>query len=180
MLIEGLQRRLVVLQTRQLLCEDCVRALQQCHLRPNNTPLLRQLGVLRRQRCQTGLHRHQVEVRGTHGHAGSAQQRGATVDALQGRQIALDEAGVVSVRVGTVDVQVEDAVSVVCAVGCDVGGGLRKDKAVCFTVDTDVRIAGGAGIARWLERRTRDRKVSSSSPGRSGERIFFSRINFVC
>ena len=30
----------------------------------------------------------------------------------------------------------------------------------------------GAGIAQWLERRTRDRKVSGSSPGRSGGRIF--------
>ena len=36
------------------------------------------------------------------------------------------------------------------------------------------------GIACWLERRTRDRKVASSNPGRSGERIFFSRVNFVC
>ena len=31
-----------------------------------------------------------------------------------------------------------------------------------------------------IERRTRDRKVSSSNPGRSGGRIFFSRVNFVC
>ena len=30
------------------------------------------------------------------------------------------------------------------------------------------------------ERRTRDRKVSSSNPGRRDGRIFFSRINFVC
>ena len=37
-----------------------------------------------------------------------------------------------------------------------------------------------AGIACWLERRTRDRKVASSNPGRSGGRILFSRINFVC
>ena len=29
------------------------------------------------------------------------------------------------------------------------------------------------------ERRTRDRKVASSGPGRSGGRIFFSRFNFV-
>ena len=29
----------------------------------------------------------------------------------------------------------------------------------------------GAGIAQWLERRTRDRKVPGSSPGRSGGRI---------
>ena len=38
----------------------------------------------------------------------------------------------------------------------------------------------GAGIAQWLERRTRDRKVPGSSPGRSGGRIFFSRVNFLC
>ena len=38
----------------------------------------------------------------------------------------------------------------------------------------------GAGIACWLERRIRDRKVVSSNPGRSGGRIFFSRVNFVC
>ena len=37
-----------------------------------------------------------------------------------------------------------------------------------------------AGIAQWLERLTRDRKVPSSSPGRSGGRIFFSRANFLC
>ena len=36
------------------------------------------------------------------------------------------------------------------------------------------------GIACWYERRTRDRKVSSSNPGRSGGRIFFSRVTFVC
>ena len=29
-------------------------------------------------------------------------------------------------------------------------------------------------------RRTRNRKVGSSNPGRSGGRIFFSRVNFVC
>ena len=32
----------------------------------------------------------------------------------------------------------------------------------------------GAGIACWLERRTRDRKVASPNPGRSEGRIFFS------
>ena len=32
----------------------------------------------------------------------------------------------------------------------------------------------GAGIACWLERRTRGRKVASSIPGRSGGRILFS------
>ena len=37
-----------------------------------------------------------------------------------------------------------------------------------------------AGIAQWLERRTRDRKVSCSSPGRNGGRNFFSRVSFLC
>ena len=36
------------------------------------------------------------------------------------------------------------------------------------------------GIACWLVRRTRDRKVASSNPGWSGVRLFFSRVNFVC
>ena len=35
-------------------------------------------------------------------------------------------------------------------------------------------------IACWLDRRTRNRKVASSNPGRSGGRIFFSRVNFAC
>ena len=38
----------------------------------------------------------------------------------------------------------------------------------------------GAGIACWLEHWILDRKVVSSNPGRSGGRIFFSRVNFVC
>ena len=38
----------------------------------------------------------------------------------------------------------------------------------------------GAGIAQWLERRTRDRKVSGSNPCRGGGRIFFSSVNFLC
>ena len=35
-------------------------------------------------------------------------------------------------------------------------------------------------IAQWLERRTRDRKVAGSSPGRNGVNIFFSIIHFLC
>ena len=38
----------------------------------------------------------------------------------------------------------------------------------------------GAGIACWLERRARDRQVASSSPGRSGGRIVFFRVNSLC
>ena len=41
-------------------------------------------------------------------------------------------------------------------------------------------LRGRAGIAQWLKRRTRDRKVPGLSPGRSGGRIFFSRVNFLC
>ena len=37
-----------------------------------------------------------------------------------------------------------------------------------------------AGIACWLQRRTRDRKVASSYPGRSGGKMFFSIVNFLC
>ena len=36
------------------------------------------------------------------------------------------------------------------------------------------------GIAQWLERRTRDWKVAGSNPCRSGGRIFFSMVNFLC
>ena len=38
----------------------------------------------------------------------------------------------------------------------------------------------GEGITQWLERQARDRKVAGSSPGRSGGRIFFSRVSFLC
>ena len=38
----------------------------------------------------------------------------------------------------------------------------------------------GTGIVQWLQRQTRDRKVSGSGPGRNGRRIFFSRVNFPC
>ena len=37
-----------------------------------------------------------------------------------------------------------------------------------------------SGIAQWLERRTRERKVAGSNPDRSGGGIFFSRVNFLC
>ena len=38
----------------------------------------------------------------------------------------------------------------------------------------------GAGIAQWLERRTRDRKVAGSNPCWNSGRIFFSRVDFLC
>ena len=37
-----------------------------------------------------------------------------------------------------------------------------------------------SGDCSGLQRRTRDRKVSGSSPGRIGRRIFFSIVNFLC
>ena len=36
------------------------------------------------------------------------------------------------------------------------------------------------GIAQWLECQTPDRKVAGSNPGRSGMRIFFSGVDFLC
>ena len=36
------------------------------------------------------------------------------------------------------------------------------------------------GIACWLERQTCGWKVANSNPSRSGGRFFFSRVNFVC
>ena len=49
-----------------------------------------------------------------------------------------------------------------------------------FFFITLLSIYGGAGIAQWLERRTRDRKVAHSNPCWSGGGIFFSRVNFLC
>ena len=37
-----------------------------------------------------------------------------------------------------------------------------------------------AGTVQWLEHRTRDWKVAGLNPCRSGGRIFFSRVNFLC
>ena len=42
------------------------------------------------------------------------------------------------------------------------------------------RWVGGAGIAQWLEHRTRDWKVAGSNPCWNGGRIFFSRVDFLC
>ena len=36
------------------------------------------------------------------------------------------------------------------------------------------------GIAQWLEHWTHDWKVPGSNPCRSGRRIFFSRVDFLC
>ena len=37
-----------------------------------------------------------------------------------------------------------------------------------------------SGDGSVVERRTRDRKVSGSSPSKNGRRISFSRIKFLC
>ena len=50
----------------------------------------------------------------------------------------------------------------------------------CSVMPVSIELTQGAGVACWLERQTRDRKVASSNPGRSGGRIFFSRVKFVC
>ena len=47
-------------------------------------------------------------------------------------------------------------------------------------VHPEQNIISGAGIAQWLERRTRDWKVTDTNPCWSGGRIFFSRVNFLC
>ena len=38
----------------------------------------------------------------------------------------------------------------------------------------------GSRESLLVQRQTRSRRIASSSPGRSGGRIFFSRVNFVC
>ena len=48
------------------------------------------------------------------------------------------------------------------------------------TFQTSLDYYGGAGIAQWLERRTRDWKVAGSNPRWSGRGIFFSRVDFLC
>ena len=45
---------------------------------------------------------------------------------------------------------------------------------------TTLPVKEGAGIAQWLEHRTRDWKVSGSNPCWNGGRIFFSRVDFLC
>ena len=54
----------------------------------------------------------------------------------------------------------------------------RRRKSASESVE-NVQILG-AGIAQWLERRTRDRMAVGSSPDRSGGRIFFSMVIFLC
>ena len=53
-------------------------------------------------------------------------------------------------------------------------------KCVMLNWVVDVIRAQGAGIAQWLEHRTRDWKVAGSNPCWNGGRIFFSRVDFLC
>ena len=50
----------------------------------------------------------------------------------------------------------------------------------CGLLDLVSQRTTGAGIAQWLERQTRDWKVAGSNPCRSGGRIFFFRVDFLC
>ena len=73
-------------------------------------------------------------------------------------------------------------------------GTPKKKSLVCFAVQISALTgdngrtrctlptmdATSNGIACWLERRTRHRKVASSNPGRNGGRIVFSRVNCLC
>ena len=59
--------------------------------------------------------------------------------------------------------------------GCD--GCLRQYQCKTQQASCDT---WGDGIAQWLERWSHDQKVSGFSPGRSGRRLFFSRVNSPC
>ena len=50
---------------------------------------------------------------------------------------------------------------------------------ICLIIPS-TKLFLGARIACWLQCRTRDQKVASLNLSRSGRRIFFSRVNFVC
>ena len=62
------------------------------------------------------------------------------------------------------------------------GGGGRcvYNHHVSINLSLLARYIPGAGIAQWLERRTRDWKVAGSNPCWNGGRIFFSRVDFLC
>ena len=59
------------------------------------------------------------------------------------------------------------------------GGGVISRYIYCNLYKLLIYIFG-AGIAQWLERWTRDGKVAGSNPCKSGGRIFFSRVDFLC
>ena len=49
-----------------------------------------------------------------------------------------------------------------------------------YIMANTLKMLTGAGIAQWLEHRTRDWKVAGSNPCWNGGRIFFSRVDFLC
>ena len=56
---------------------------------------------------------------------------------------------------------------------------------VLSRASTLARVGGGGdwqgkGIAQWLEHQTRDSKITGLNPCRSGRRVFFSRVDFLC
>ena len=57
--------------------------------------------------------------------------------------------------------------------------GYGTERALYISADA-VSAHLGAGIAQWLEHRTRDWKVAGSNPCWNGGRIFFSRVDFLC
>ena len=60
--------------------------------------------------------------------------------------------------------------------------GWKNVYTTSITINTDLAEFSprGAGIAQWLERQTRDWKVTGSNPCWNGGRIFFSRVDFLC
>ena len=63
---------------------------------------------------------------------------------------------------------------------CLTWGGITWLEMTLFELAWHYMTAYNARIAQWLERRTRDWKVAGSNPCRSGGRIFFSRVDFLC
>ena len=58
--------------------------------------------------------------------------------------------------------------------------GRKKEKSRQIYIPEHVKHKKGAGIAQWLEHRTRDWKVAGSNPCWNGRRILFSRVDFLC
>ena len=73
-----------------------------------------------------------------------------------------------------------DACRVTCGEGQDYCSVVRKDEDLDMNACNNSSWARWAGIAQWLEHRTRDWKVVGSNPCRSSGRIFFSRVDFLC
>ena len=59
-----------------------------------------------------------------------------------------------------------------------VGGGGGTGQGVHFVCNRNLRFVEVDSFL--VEHRIRDPKLASSNPGRSGGRIFFFRISFVC